>query len=59
MLRKQNSCAVGGTTFPRYEIGDLQTFDELIMTVDKDVWNLAGYHPSWELGVTWPQFEPN
>jgi schlafen family protein len=45
----------GSTTFPRYEIGDLQTFDELMMTVDKDVWNLGGYHPSWELGVTWPQ----
>ena len=36
------------------EIGDLQTFDELMMTVDKDLWNLGGYHPSWELGVTWP-----
>jgi hypothetical protein len=46
------------TTFPRYEIGDLQTFDELMMTVDKDIWNLGGYHPSWELGVIWPQFEP-
>jgi hypothetical protein len=49
----------GSTTFPRYEIGDLQTFDELVMTVDKDVWNLGGYHPSWELGVTWPQLEPS
>jgi hypothetical protein len=45
------------TTFPRYEIGDLQTFDELMMTVDKDIWNLGGYHPSWELGVTWPQIK--
>jgi hypothetical protein len=49
----------GSTTFPRYEIGDLQTFDELMMTVDKDVWNLGGYQPSWELGVTWPQLEPS
>jgi hypothetical protein len=47
----------GSTTFPRYEIGDVQTFDELMMTVDKDIWNLGGYHPSWELGVSWPQFE--
>jgi len=43
----------GSTTFPRYEIGDSQTFDELIMTVDKDLWNLGGHHPSWELGVDW------
>jgi hypothetical protein len=48
----------GSTTFPRYEIGDLETFDELLMTIDKDIWNLGGHHPSWELGVTWPQFEP-
>jgi hypothetical protein len=47
----------GSTTFPRYEIGDSQTFDELMMTVDKDVWNLGGHHPSWELGVAWPQIE--
>lgn len=46
------------TKFPRYEIGDPETFDELMMTVDKDVWNLGGYHPSWELGVTWPQIKP-
>ncbi|WP_426433864.1 AlbA family DNA-binding domain-containing protein [Bradyrhizobium genosp. P] len=48
---------VSSTTFPRYEIGDAQTFDELMMTVDKDVWNLGGYHPSWELGVTWPEIK--
>lgn len=47
----------GSTTFPRYEIGDSQTFDELMMTVDRDVWNLGGHHPSWELGVVWPQIE--
>jgi hypothetical protein len=47
----------GSTKFPRYEIGDSQTFDELMMAVDKDVWNLGGYHPSWELGVTWPQIK--
>ncbi len=44
----------GSTTFPRYEIGEVQTLDELMMTVDKDVWNLGGHHPSWELGVVWP-----
>lgn len=49
----------GSTTFPRYEICDLETFDELMMTVDKDIWNLGGWHPSWELGVKWPQFEPS
>jgi hypothetical protein len=42
------------TTFPRYEMGESESFDELITIVDKDVWNLGGYHPSWELGVTWP-----
>ena len=47
----------GSTTFPRYEIGDPQTFDELITALDKDVWNLGGYHPSWELGVFWPQIK--
>lgn len=47
----------GSTTFPRYEIGDSQTFDELMVTVDKDIWNLGGYHPSWELGVIWPELE--
>ena len=25
---------------------------ELMVTVDKDVWNLGGYHPSWELAVS-------
>lgn len=48
----------GTTKFPRYEIGDPETFDELMMTVDKDVWNLGGHHPSWELGVSWPQIKP-
>ena len=47
----------GSTIFPRYEIGDSPTFDELMTTVDKDVWNLGGYHPTWELGVTWPQIK--
>jgi hypothetical protein len=48
---------IGSTTFPRYEIDGSQTFDELMMTVDKDVWNLGGYHPSWELGVAWPRIK--
>jgi hypothetical protein len=45
----------GSTIFPRYEIGELDTLNELIAAVDKDVWNLGGYHPSWELGVNWPK----
>ena len=47
----------GSTTFPRYEIGEPESFNELMMTVDQDVWNLGGYHPSWELGVTWPEIK--
>jgi hypothetical protein len=46
------------TTFPRYEIGEPETFNELMVTVDKDVWNLGGYHPSWELAVSWPEIKP-
>ena len=42
-------------TFPRYEIGEPETFDELLTTIDQDVWNLGGYHPTWKLGVNWPQ----
>ncbi|RXG87676.1 AlbA family DNA-binding domain-containing protein [Bradyrhizobium vignae] len=45
---------VGSVTFPKYEVGEPQSFDELMMTIDKDVWNLGGYHPSWEFSVSWP-----
>ncbi|MCK1617434.1 ATP-binding protein [Bradyrhizobium sp. 159] len=44
----------GTVLFPRYEVGEAQDLDELILTVDKDVWNLGGQHPAWELGVNWP-----
>ncbi|SCB55861.1 hypothetical protein GA0061098_105714 [Bradyrhizobium shewense] len=54
-----NAVIPATSTFPRYEIGDPQTFDDLMMTLDKDVWNLGGHHPSWELGVTWPQIKPS
>jgi hypothetical protein len=33
------------TTFPRYEIGDLNTLDELMMTVDKDIWEFGRLSP--------------
>jgi hypothetical protein len=47
--------AAGTVTFPRYEIGEPETFDELLTTIDQDVWNLGGYHPTWKLGVNWPK----
>jgi hypothetical protein len=40
---------------PRYEFGAPETFDEVITTFDRDMWNLGGYHPTWELGVNWPK----
>lgn len=46
---------MGSVTFPRYEIGELETLNDVITMVDKDVWNLGGYHPSWELGVLLPK----
>jgi hypothetical protein len=45
----------GTTTFPRYEIDEPETFDELLTTIDQDVWNLGGYHPNWQLGINWPK----
>jgi Putative DNA-binding domain len=42
-------------TFPRYEIGPQETFDDVLMTFDTDLWNLGGHHPAWKLGVHWPQ----
>jgi Putative DNA-binding domain len=39
--------------FPHYEIGDQETFNDLLKTFDKDVWNLGGHHPTWDLGVFW------
>lgn len=47
----------GSITFPRYEIGERESFDELMTTVDQDVWNLGGYHPNWQLGVKWPDLK--
>jgi len=45
------------TTFPRYEIGAPETFHELMMTIDRDIWNLGGHHPSWDLSVDWPEIK--
>jgi hypothetical protein len=42
------------TVFPRYQIGEPETFDELLTTIDRDVWNLGGIHPDWKLSVKWP-----
>jgi hypothetical protein len=47
-----------GTIFPQYEVGDPESFNELIAAIDKDVWNLGGYHPSWNLEVSWPSIAP-
>jgi hypothetical protein len=41
-------------TMPRYEIGSPESFNELLTTVDRDLWNLAGNHPDWELALVWP-----
>jgi hypothetical protein len=40
--------------FPRYAIGDRETFNELLTTVDYDLWSAAGNHMNWELAVNWP-----
>jgi Putative DNA-binding domain len=40
--------------FPRYEIGSRDEFDALLMTVETDLWNSAGYQPNWELSIDWP-----
>jgi hypothetical protein len=39
---------------PRYEIGSSENFNELLTTIDRDFWNLAGNHLDWELAVDWP-----
>lgn len=40
--------------FPRYEIGTREEFDNLLTVFDRDVWNLAGHHPNWQLSLNWP-----
>jgi hypothetical protein len=40
--------------FPRYAIGSRAEFDELLTTIETDVWNSAGYQPDWKLAVDWP-----
>jgi Putative DNA-binding domain len=41
--------------FPRYEIGPREEFDELLTTIDTDLWNSAGYQTDWKLAVDWPK----
>jgi hypothetical protein len=41
--------------FPRYQFGAPETFNDLIVSFDRDMWNLGGYHPAWELGINWPK----
>jgi hypothetical protein len=40
--------------FPRYEVGTLDEFDDVLTTVDRDLWNSAGYQPDWRLSIDWP-----
>jgi hypothetical protein len=42
------------TLFPRYEIGEREGFDDILTIFDRDVWNLAGHHPDWQLSINWP-----
>jgi len=42
---------------PQYEIGAEETFNDVLKTFDKDVWNLAGHHPIWDLGVSWSKLD--
>jgi hypothetical protein len=40
--------------FPRYEIGDTDTFNQTLTDFDRDMWNLSSIDPGWELAVNWP-----
>jgi len=40
--------------FPRYELGAIEDFDEVLSTFDHDLWNSAGYQPDWKLSLDWP-----
>jgi hypothetical protein len=40
--------------FPRYEVGTLDEFDDVLTTFDRDLWNSAGYQPDWKLSIDWP-----
>ena len=40
--------------FPRYEFGTIDEFDDVLTTVDHDLWNSAGYQPDWKLSIDWP-----
>lgn len=40
--------------FPKYEVGALEEFDDVLTTFDCDLWNAAGYQPDWSLSLNWP-----
>ena len=40
--------------FPRYEVGTVDEFDDVLTTFDRDLWNSAGYEPDWKLSIDWP-----
>lgn len=40
--------------FPQYEFGAIDEFDDVLTTVDHDLWNSAGYQPDWKLSINWP-----
>jgi hypothetical protein len=41
--------------FPRYEVGSREEFDELLNTIETDLWNAAGKQPDWKLAIDWPK----
>jgi hypothetical protein len=49
-----NKMPAGSAILPRYQIGARDDFNEVLTTVDGDLWNMAGNHPDWELAVDWP-----
>ncbi len=48
----------GHITFPRYEIGEREGFNDLLTTIDADLWNAVGHQPNWEIAVDWPLARP-
>lgn len=44
----------GRVALPRYEIGERESFNELLTTVDADFWNASGNHPDGEIALNWP-----
>jgi hypothetical protein len=40
--------------FPRYMIGGRDEWDQLIATVEEDLWNATGVEPPQRATVSWP-----